>query len=116
MLERLAIQLAIQFVVRQASKYGHDLDWSKLEADAAARIRDLLPGTWFDETGAKLVVAALEGCRKALSDEASLKSLLEYTAKGDWVGAGAALKVLIVRAWSPDNEFQKAVHHQLLVA
>jgi hypothetical protein len=116
MLERLAITLAINFVVRQAAQFGHDLDWNKVEEDAAKRVRSVLPGEWMDNAGVALVVAALEGARKALKEEAALKSLLEKTAAGDWVGAYDLLKVLIVRAWTPTTPTQKLVNEHLLAA
>lgn len=98
------VDATIYFVVRQVTKFSHELDWRKVEEDWAARARKALPGEWIDDEGAAFTVAILEGCRAALGNRVAMDAILKEVAEKDWMSAAAELKKLIVGTWSPTSE------------
>lgn len=102
-----AVNLAITFAVRQLGKFRDSIDWTVVQHDAAKRVRDVLPGTWFDNEGAELVVAVIEGVRVVCNQTAAIEQIMKMTANGDFEGAITALKKLVLGVWVPTSEAGK---------
>lgn len=99
MLERWAIGLVIAFVVRQLEKFGTTIDWAKVKKDAEVRLRALVPGTWFDDEVVAIANTVIDRAAEVLAQGAAIEDLLKLVAAGDWAGAVAALRKLILGGW-----------------
>ncbi len=74
--------MAITFAVRQLAKFGKETDWNKVKADADARIRDLVPGEFFDEFAVAFLNKVLDLCKEMMVDEANMTQLFTLIAEG----------------------------------
>lgn len=101
MWDKIVLNVVIGFVLRQLAKFGRQLDWAKVKADAEVRVRALVPGTWFDDEAVAVVGAVIDACKVALAAESDWDALLHALAAQDWNGALAALKGLLARVWHP---------------
>lgn len=88
------VSLAVQFALRQLSKYGASLDWGKVKADAIARIKPLIWGP-VEPTVDELVTSALDACKAALEHAGAAEALLEKLAGHDVAGAAKELGGLL---------------------
>lgn len=109
MLERWVIGMVISFVLRQVAKFKHDIDWAKVKADVDVRVRELIPGDWFDDEAVLAVNVVLDMVVAALSAQEDLERLLTLLAASDWQGAALALKELLLKVWSPAPEASSKV-------
>ena len=48
------VPIAVSFAVRQSQKFGKSLDMVKLRADFETRVRDLVPGSIWDDAAVAL--------------------------------------------------------------
>ena len=99
----IAISLAIKFVVRQNEKFKDSIDFVKLEKDLVARIKDLVPGTFFDEEAAKLVSFVIHWAQQVLEQGDNMKKLLKLLADKKFDEAVLLLKELILGSIVPAN-------------
>ena len=99
MLNSWVISLVIAFVVRQISKYGKEIDWAKVKADAEIRIRALIPGEWFDDEAVMLVNAIIDRAAEVMLNAAAIEKIMTLAANGKWAEAFAELKKLLVDGW-----------------
>lgn len=74
--------MAITFVIRQINKFGEATDWTKVKADADARIRDLVPGTFFDEFAVAFLNKVIDLAAEMTKDEEAMKQLAMLIAEG----------------------------------
>lgn len=98
MWNKIVVNLVIAFIVRQVVKFGTSTDWSKVKADFDVRLRQLVPGTWFDDEAVCVANAVIDGAAAALSSPAELELVIRKAAAEDWAGAALALKALLARA------------------
>ncbi len=101
MWDRIVLNMVVSFVLRQLAKFGKDIDWAKVKSDLGERVRQLVPGTWFDEEAVALVNAALDAVKIALGAQDDWDTLLRALAAQDWNGALAALKDMLSKVWHP---------------
>lgn len=101
MLERWLISIVISFVLRQLAKFKQDVDWGKVRADMDARIRALVPGSWFDNEAVALCNSVLDGVIFVLGSSESIETILRLLAESKWEDAAAALKDLLMSVWIP---------------
>lgn len=74
--------MAITFAVRQLNKFGEQTDWNKVKADADARIRDLVPGTFFDEFAVAFLNKVFDLCVEMLKEPEYMTQLMTLIAEG----------------------------------
>ncbi len=98
MLEKWIVSIVISFVLRQVEKFKDQTDWVKVRADLETRVKDLVPGTWFDAEAVALVDMVLDKIQSVLGSTADLESLLRLIAAEDWAGALAFIKDLLLKA------------------
>ncbi len=110
MLEKLLISIIVSFVLRQIAKFKDQTNWATVRADLEARVKDLVPGTWFDPESVALADLVLEKIEAALGATADLSALLHLVAAEDWVGALAFLKDLLLKALPAGSKAAAAVH------
>jgi hypothetical protein len=78
------ISLIVSFVVRQIIKFGRDTDWHKVKYDAGVRIRELIPGEWFDDEFVSLAHCVIDAVSDALNDENNWIELLTLIMEKKW--------------------------------
>lgn len=54
------LNMCLMFIERQVIKFGQEIDWVKVKADAKVRIEDVVPGTYFDATAVTIVNALID--------------------------------------------------------
>lgn len=91
------VEMVVNFLLRQVKKWGEQLDWAKVKADAEARIRAVLPD-WVEGAAVDVALGALEVCKYVLGDAADLKRIVDLLQAGDVAGAFGALVALIEEA------------------
>lgn len=94
-MNNIILKLVIGFILRQIAKFAESTDWTKIKADALARIADLIPGTFFDQAACDLVAGVIDACALALKDAADLKAFADALNAKDWAGALDALEDLL---------------------
>lgn len=109
MIERWIVSIVISFVLRQVAKFKDQTDWAKVRADLETRVKDLVPGTWFDAEAVLVVDLVLEKIQVALGATDVLRDILEKVAAEDWQGALLLLKELLLKALPTDGAAYRAV-------
>ncbi len=109
MLEKWLASIVISFVLRQVAKFKKDTDWAKVKADLETRVKDLVPGTWFDAEASALVDLLMDKLVAILSATNILEGILEKVAAEDWTGAVEMLKELLLSALSVQAKASVAV-------
>lgn len=100
MLEKWLIGIVISFILRQLDKFKTTIDWTKVKVDAEARVRALVPGTWFDQEAVDVCNIVLAAAEKALSSTTDLQAILQCLATSNWNGAYDLLKDLLLKIWA----------------
>jgi hypothetical protein len=96
MLEKWLVSIVIGFVLRQLAKFKEQTNWETVRTDLEARVKDLVPGSWFDAEAVLLVNLVMEKLVAILGSAEVLKEILEKVAAEDWVGALSTLKGLLL--------------------
>lgn len=73
--------LVITFAVRQLAKFGEQTDWAKVRVDMDARIRDLIPGEFFDEFVVAFMNKVLDLIVEMMKDQNATKTLFTMIAE-----------------------------------
>lgn len=107
MFQHWLIGVALAFVMRQVRKFGETTDWVKVKADMIARVRDIVPGTWFDDEAAAVCSQLVDAVQALLVDKAVQEKLAELLAKEQWAEAGETLKLAVLEKWKPQDEAGK---------
>lgn len=100
MFEKLAMSMAISFVLKQLDRFKGAVDWDKVQKDLDDRVRAMIPGTWFDDDAVAFVNSILAGVRHVLGDSGNVQMILKDLAAQDWSGAANQLRALVSSAWS----------------
>lgn len=109
MLEKWIVSIVISFVLRQVAKFKESTDWVKVRADLETRVKDLVPGSWFDSEAVLIVDLILCKIEEALGAADVLQDLLEKVAAQDWAGAALLLKEILLKVLPTDCTAYKAV-------
>ncbi len=96
MLNRFVVNLIISFILKQISKVHDKIDWVALKAEVDAKVRDLVPGTWFDDEAVRLIDTILAACEQVLTSHDELKAILQLLAAEKYDDAGEKLKLLVL--------------------
>lgn len=97
---KLILPIVISFIVRQLEKFGAKTDWALVQADADKRVRDLVPGTWFDDECVEFVNKMFGILRHALGEGDDLKKLLKLIADKKFAEATAVIKDILLAGWA----------------
>ncbi len=108
MLEKWLVSIVIAFVMRQFAKFRDQLDWDKVRLDLETRVKDLVPGSWFDDEAVMLVDLVLAKLKSALGDSEAIGKLLTLLASSDWPGALVFIKGLLSAALPTATEVKLA--------
>lgn len=103
MFDKILIGMVINFVLRQLDKFTHAIDWAKVKADLEPRIRDLVPGRFFDDEAVAACNRVIDLVAAALASQADIDAILHLLAAQDWAGAFAKLRDLVLHVWSPST-------------
>lgn len=103
------IAMVISFLMRQLSKWKESLDWAKVKADVAARVRALVPGEWFDDDAVEYTMILLGVIEDVLNKTGELEEILNLVAAAKWQEAWEKLRDLILGNFEPANEKEEAV-------
>lgn len=114
MFQKWVLGLVVSFVVRQVAKLEDSIDWAGLKAKLDARVRVLIPGTWFDDEAAALVAVVLGRAEEVLNDSEAIAQIVRFAGEEKWQAAVDALKDLLLAGWEPSEE--KAVSAKSLLA
>lgn len=96
MIKRLVIKAMISFIIGQIEKLNGVINWEKLKADLEKHIRDLVPGTWFDDAAVKFVDMVFDSIRSVLEQGDTIKHLMQLLADKKFDEALALLKDLLL--------------------
>lgn len=88
------VDMAVSFALRQVQKFADKTDWSKVKADLAVRVRDLVPGEFFDTEAAAASNAAIELVEKFLKGDTDEK-VVKLIVAGKLKEAGAELVTFV---------------------
>lgn len=100
MFERWIISMVISFVLKQLDKFVHAVDWTKVRADALARVAKFVPA-FFKQEAEQIVNFVIDGVVAVLSAQADLQAVLDLLAASKWQEAGDALIALLKKIWLP---------------
>jgi hypothetical protein len=70
------LRLVLTFVVRQLAKFQQTIKWDLVKADVEKRIRDLIPGDWFDDYAVVVAFIAIDTVADMMDDEAEWTALI----------------------------------------
>lgn len=104
MMKSWALKMVIGFVLRQLEKFSENIDWQKVEADLDARVRKLIPGTWFDDEAVRIAHAALTVIKTVLGQGDNIKRLLDLLTARKYDEAVKLLKEIILGYFSKPNK------------
>lgn len=88
------VSLVVTFVLRQISKFSESTDWTKVKADALARVAKVLP-TWLLPSVSDVVGQVVDVFAAALKDTEDLKDISTKLLAGDFTGALTALVAMV---------------------
>lgn len=101
MLDQWIVRLVLSFIMRQLDKFTHTIDWTKVKADLAVRVRDVVPGAWFDDEAVAAANALVDAVAAALAKKDQIEEILALLAAQDYAGALLKLKDLVLGGWVP---------------
>lgn len=102
--QKWLVSAVISFVIRQLEQFGEDTDWDTVAGDLDKRVRDLIPGSWFDDKAAALCNSLLKACEEGLKHPKTVGSILDLLAEGKHSEAAERLKMYLMKAWKPADE------------
>jgi len=110
MIKNWVIQMAISFVMRQLAKWQMNIDWAKVKADVAARVADIVPGTWFDAEAIAMAHAVIDAAAAALAATSDLEQIAKLVLDGKLNEAWQLLRKLILGNWAPATVAEQKVY------
>lgn len=114
MLQRLLIKAMISFVIGQIEKFREQLDWDKVRKNMDAYVRNLVPGTWFDEQAVKIVDSVFLAIKNVVSQGDYIKHILQLLAEKKYAEAIELVKQLVLGAIGDMSiELNEVVPHKV---
>ncbi len=104
MLEKLVIKFVINFVLNQIAKLGGVLDFPKLKKDLDEKVREFVPGVWFDDQAVGILNKLLDVLEHVLGDKDNQKVILELLAAQKYNEAFLKLQELVLGQFHPKDE------------
>ncbi len=89
---KMIMNMVISFVLKQLMKFKDGIDFKKVTADIDAKVRDVVPGTWFDDEAVAFVHTIMGPLEAALSDSGKQAELLTLLSQEKWSDACDLLK------------------------
>ena len=89
------ISIVISFVLRQLAKFTDSIDWDKVQKDLDERVRQIVPGTWFDDEAVKIVDIAFLTIKRVLKAQDKIQSILQLLAEQKFPEAATLLKRIL---------------------
>lgn len=85
----------INLAVRQIDKFAEEFDWAKFKATVDERLRQALPDWLFEDALCAFVADVVDFVAEALSDEGTIKQVLEALAKKDYAAAIEVVRKIV---------------------
>lgn len=104
MVDKLIWKVVLSFLLTQIEKFGVMFDAKKFMAGAEQKIRDFVPGRFFDDDAVSAVTWAAERLDKILEKTSALEEILQELKDKDWAGALEALKRLLLEGVADDDK------------
>lgn len=111
MLQTWIINLAVTFIVRQIAKFGTAINWTSVKADLETRVRQLVPGDWFDSEAVAVAGCLVDAAAAVLADSARIDTVFRFASQQQWPEAITAFKNLIIANW-----YGGGMHNNKMVA
>jgi len=108
------IGAAIKFALRQIGKWGTSIDWPKVKADFAIRVRDLVPGEMLDDEAVAAAMAVIDIFASILGDQSALQKIVQLVLDGKISEALVLLRDLIIQNFKFPGNVADAVVDELL--
>lgn len=102
MIQKVVLDLVLGFILRQLAHFRDQIDWGKVDEDLQERARAILPGKWFDDTGAAFAHAVVVAVQTVLGQHAILQRVVEAVGQGRFEEALALVKELLATVWVPN--------------
>lgn len=96
MVERLVAKMMISFILSQIERFHDQIDWNMVEKEISEKVRELVPGGWFDDEAVKFVHIILVSFKTVLGQGNNIKPILELLALQKYDEAMNALKELLL--------------------
>lgn len=103
MIQKLVMGFVISFVMRQLEKFRESIDWDLIKKDLDDRVRQMMPGSWFDDEAVIVVNAAVDLMRSALEQGNTIKHLLELLSAQKYDVAMTVIKDCVMGKLSGTN-------------
>jgi hypothetical protein len=102
-IEQWIAQAALSFAIRQLAQFGEETNWDTVKKDFDTRVRDLVPGDWFDNQAADVSNEIISAVERALKNTKTLKIIGDLAIEGKTSEAIARLRDYLLKAWKPDT-------------
>lgn len=109
MIQKWVISMAITFMMRQLAKWQKGIDWPKVKADLAERVRALIPGEWLDAEAVSLMETLVDAAAAVLAANEVLEQIINLVVAGKYQDAWAILRDLLLKHLRPIAGSQKLV-------
>lgn len=108
MIIKLILSIALSFISKAISKWGHATDWSKVKSDLDARVRKLIPGELIDDEVVFVLNKVIDVAAGLLSSKESLDKIIGFVKEKKFAEAISFLKQLIIDAYLPKAQQELA--------
>jgi hypothetical protein len=101
MIHKWAISMAITFMMRQLSKWQGSIDWAKVKADLAERVKAVVPGEWLDAEAVAIMSMLVDAVAAVLAANSVLEQIIKMIVDGKYQDAWAMLRELLLKHIKP---------------
>ena len=100
--EKLILKILINFIISQVDKFREEFDWDKFKVNLDSKVRDWVPGSWFDDTAVDFVERVFGSFRKVLEETDEIKSVIKHVADKEFAPAYDLIKDLFEKDLGED--------------
>lgn len=115
-MDKVLYNLVIMFCLRQLAKFGTSIDAQAVKDEYDPLVRQVVPGTWFDDEAVMLTNETIDAFVYVCKDSADVQKLVAAVVAADWAGALVILKDMIAKGYNPVTPMQVDLKAALLAA
>lgn len=101
-LEKMALNLALPFILRQIDKFQGQINWDQIEKDLESKMKGHVP-SWLESSVIEVVKFIVIAVKNSLSQADALNKIIQLLAAKDLPGALMELKVLVLSSVKIDQ-------------